>query len=341
MLNHKRPTIDDVARLAGLSTATVSRFINGSAVVSAERAAKIKAAIQELHYTPHLAAQMLASNKTRAIGLLLPTISGAFFAPVLRGVETRAIEKGYSLLVHSTQAQAQNAAGKGTFKKILAEHNTDGLLIFAASVDATELSRLHSIGFPVVLLHQASPKEFSLPAITVENKNGVRALIDHLIEDHQRRRIVQLRGPENHDDTYWRDLGYRQSLEAHGIPYEADLIETGGFNTEQARQAMRRILTRGIHFDAVFAGDDESASGAMMALREAGWRIPQDAAVVGFDDLNLAEHLTPPLTTVHSPIEQVASEAVELLVKQIGGEAVPAETLLPTYLVRRNSCGCS
>lgn len=332
---HKRPTIDDVARLAGLSTATVSRYINGSAVVSEHSSAKIQEAIAQLQYVPHSAAKILASNKTFTLGLLIPLISGDFFAPLLRGVEREAMGSGYSLLVHSTQLES-----KSLFKRVLAEHNTDGLIIFTDSVDEAELQRLSAIHFPTVLLHRTSPPGLNIPFITIENKGGVLQLMDHLIQVHHRRQIVHLRGEAGHEDAEWREQGYREALKKHRIAYDPALVEMGAFNAEQARRGVRNLLANKIAFDAVFAGDDESASGAMMELREAGMRVPQDVAVVGFDDLSLAAHLSPPLTTVHSPIEEVAQEATKLLLRIIRGETVCQETRLPTHLVIRQSCGC-
>jgi LacI family transcriptional regulator len=319
--SHKRPTIHDVARLAGLSIATVSRFINGTAVVSDEGAERIRRAIEDLQYLPNTGARGLASHRTQTLGLLLPTISGNFYAPLLSGVETRAIETGYSLLVHSTQL-----ASRTPFKKILAEHNTDGLLIFADSLDDAE---------------QSAPAKTNIACVTVDNNLGTFQLMNHFIEVHGRRRIVHLRGEERHEDAIMREQGYRKALQAHNIPFNHDLVVMGGFNTEVARQSMQVLIKKGTQFDAIFAADDESASGAMMALREAGLRVPEDVVVAGFDDLNLAVHLTPPLTTVHSPIEQVAYLATDLLIRRIAGDDIPHETSLPTHLVIRSSCGCT
>lgn len=336
-ISRKRPTIEDVARLAGLSIATVSRYINASAVVSEKSTAKIQMAIEELHFIPQTAAQILARRKTNTIGLLLTGISGDFFTPMLRGIETRTIQDGYSLLIHSTEIQS---ASGSPFKKILAEHNTDGLIVFATSLNVAELRRLSAIGFPVVLLHRSTPQNCEIPYVIVENKNGVRLMIDHLIEVHHCRRIVHLQGPVDHEDAYWRGVGYRQSLEAHGIPYDHQLVGSGEFNAIHARTAVHSLLSRGVHFDAIFSGDDESASGALMELRMAGIRVPEEVAVVGFDDLSLAAHLTPPLTTIRAPIEDAGYEAVDKLIRLMRGEKVELETMLPTKLVIRQSCGC-
>jgi DNA-binding LacI/PurR family transcriptional regulator len=187
-MNSSRPTITDVARRAGVSTATVSRVLNATARVEAETALRVHTAIKTLNYVPHAAARTLASRRTHTLGLLLPEISGAFFQPLLRGVETAASEAGYDLLVHTTRSPS----AVNTPRRTLAEHNTDGLLIFTDSVDARELTRLSDIGFPVVLLHQSPPDGIQIPFVTIENQSGTRKIIDHLIDVHHRHRIVFL-----------------------------------------------------------------------------------------------------------------------------------------------------
>jgi LacI family transcriptional regulator len=336
--HNKRPTIEDVAQLAGLSIATVSRYMNGTAFVSEENAKKIQGAIEQLNYVPHAAAQVLARQSTKTIGLLIPLLSGDFFAPMVQGIETRSVEDGYSLLVHSTEFQTNS---KGPFKRILAEHNTDGLIVFSSSLDDKELNRLDLIDFPVVLLYRSAPPGLKTPFVTVQNGKGVYDLMAHLIEVHGCRRIAHLRGIPDHEDSIDRERGYRESLEKYGIPYEPDLVETGWFSASGARTAVRNMLAKNVPFDAILASDDESASGAMMELREAGLRIPEDVAVVGFDDISLAEHLTPPLTTVHSPVQQAGFTAADLLIQLIKGQSVSFENLLATRLVIRNSCGCN
>ena len=191
----KRPTIDDVARQAGVSISTVSRVLNQSAPVEDEKVKKVRQAIKILNYEPQAAARILASQKTQTIGLLLPLISGDYFADVLRGVERGVIEGGYDLLIHSTFTDIRP---KSPYRRVLGEHNTDGLIVFSDSLDENELIRLDSMQFPVVLLHRSSPQHLKIPSITVENKNGAKQIVEHLIQAHRRRRIVYLRGPEEH-----------------------------------------------------------------------------------------------------------------------------------------------
>ena len=333
--SRRTPTIDDVARLAGVSSATVSRVINNSAPVIPETLQKVQAAIETLKYHPSSAARILAQRKTQTIGLLVPEISESFFVPLLRGIEQAASQAGYSLLIHTTSYVPKNKPFA-----MLGEHNTDGLLVFSESLADEELARLQQVGFPVVLIHQDSPKSLQIPAITIENKQGARELVDHLIEQHGRRRIVHLRGPDTAGDALWREKGYRQSLEAHQIPFDPQLVLPGEFDTDSAKNAIRQLLQRGTAFDAVFSGDDGSALGVLAALREAGICVPKDVSVVGFDDVDFASHVHPPLTTIHAPTEQIGEQAVGKLLKLIEGETVEPVTLLPVELVIRKSCGC-
>ena len=166
-------------------------------------------------------------------------------------------------------------------------------------------------------------------------------LVNHLIEMHRRRRIVFLRGPEGHEDSAWRERGYREALEAHTISFDPKLIAWGQFDEDKAFESIQKLLLDGIQFDAVFAGDDDSAIGAMRALKMAGRVIPQDVAVVGFDDVPFARYLSPALTTVRAPIEEVGREAVRQLARMMKGEQAQALTLMRTELVIRESCGCT
>jgi LacI family transcriptional regulator len=333
MQKSRPPTIADVARHADVSIATVSRVLNGTTPVQPEKADRVRLAMEELQFVPRQAARVLASKRTNTIGLLLPEISGAFFSPMLKGIEAEAYEAGYDLLIHSTQ-QLETA------RRRLGEHNTDGLLIFTHSLAPREIQRLHHLNFPVVLLHQSPPDSLNIPVITIENKDGARMLIDHLIERHGRRRIAYLRGPEGHEDSVWRERGYREALEAHDIELDPGLVSSGGFDDDEAFATIQRLLSDGFDFDAIFAGDDDAAIGAMHALKQAGRLVPQDVSVVGFDDVPSARYLSPALTTVRAPIEQVGREAVRQLVHLMNGQPAEALTLMRTELVIRESCGC-
>ncbi len=336
--NRFRATITDVARKAGVSIATVSRVINHTAPVAPRTVAHVQAAIAELNYRPQAAARVLASQKTNTIGLLFPEISGDFVSPLLRGIEAEAQESGFALLVYATHGGDLVSA---TRPQPLGEHNTDGVVIFVGSLPEKELFRFNQIGFPTVLVYRSPPNGTSIPCVTVENKQGACMLIDHLIEVHGYRRIAFLAGEEGHEDSYWREMGYRESLMSHNILVDPALISVGGFDRERARTATENWLREGQAFDAVFAADDDSAIGVLAALNDAGKRVPEDIAVVGFDDIALSRYLTPPLTTVRAPTEQVGREAIKQLVQLIRGEPIEPLVLLPTEMVIRQSCGCA
>jgi DNA-binding LacI/PurR family transcriptional regulator len=334
-LSRIRPTISDVAELAGVSIATVSRVLNDPTVVADVTVERVQDAIGALNYRPHAAARVLASRKTKTIGLMLHEISGSFFPPMLAGIETGAREHGYDLLIHATPIQDT----KQHLPPALGEHNTAGLLIFTDSIADEEIGRLHNLGFPQVLLHRSAPEGLDIPCVTFENKAGARKLVDYLIEQRGYRRIAFLKGPEGNEDSFWRETGYRESLENHHLPVEPELIGFGGFHGEEAAHTIETWLKQGLDVEAIFAGDDESAAGVVTALHAAGLKIPEDIAVVGFDDVPLSRYLTPALTTVRAPIKTAGYEAARQLINLIEvGEAEPL-ILLPTHVIIRRSCG--
>lgn len=290
----------------------------------------------DLSYKPHAAARQLATHRTQTIGLVLHNMHTDFFAPLLSGIEAVVSENQYNLLVatykYSTRLDYQPPLGP---------HNTDGLLIYADSLSEEQLTDLCRIKFPVVLIHRTTPSYLKIPFVTVENKAATNEIISHLIEDHGRRSIAFLRGPSEQEDSRWRELGYRDALDAHGIKINPVLIIDGEFDQHVAYQNVTNLLARtGNQIDAIFTGDDEAAVGALTALREAGLRVPEDVAVVGFDDSRLSPFLMPPLTTVRAPTEEVGRASARLLFNLLQEQPANMSTLLPTEIIIRRSCGC-
>lgn len=332
----KRATISDVARLAGVSISTVSRVLNNTAPVAEETVQQVQLAIDTLDYSPHAAARTLAGRRTETIGLLLPEISGAFYMPLIRGVETGVRESGFDLLIHSSAHTLTNAM----HALPLDEHNVDGLLVFTDRLTDAQIARLHARGFPLVLLYRSAPAGVDVPYVTLENKDGAFTVVDHLITVHGRRRIVYLQGPAGNEDSLWRETGYREALRAHDIPFDQALVGVGMFDDVDGQRAVEILLQQGLDFDAIFAGDDEAASGSILALRRAGRRVPEDVSVVGFDDVPFARMMVPPLTTVRAPIETAGAIAARQLITLIHLGEAQRVTRLPTELVVRQSCGC-
>ena len=330
-------TIRDVAQKAGVSPATVSRYINGSAPVSTEVAERIREVMGDLKYVPHAAARQLATQKAHAVGVLLTDMFSEFFPPLIGGIESIVQQEGYNLLVASRRARDQVDA-----QIPIGPHNSDGMIVFAGSLNDSEILKLHQAGFPLVLIYRASPDGANIPSVTIRNKGATRNLIDHLIEIHHRSRIVFVRGPADNEDSKWREVGYQESLEVHGIEYDPELVIPGEYNRRDAYQAMSQFLENDPpDFDAVFTGNDDSAIGVLDALYEKGLRIPDDVSVAGFDDLELSAFLTPPLTTVNAPSECVGKTAAQHLFNLLAGQEIDSVTLLSTEIVIRRSCGCS
>jgi DNA-binding LacI/PurR family transcriptional regulator len=330
----QRATITDVAKLAGVSISTVSRVLNETAPVSEDAVVRVRNAVEMLSFTPHAAARTLAVRKTDTVGLLLPEMASSFFVPTLRGIESAVREAGLDLLIF---AGDPNSPRRNESHQPLGEHNTDGLIVFANQLEMSEVSRLYQRGFPVVLIHRSAPVGLPIPSVRFDNRGGLRRLMNHLIDDCGRRRIAFLRGPEGNEDSFWRETAYRESLEVHGIPWRSELVETAHFTEVGGEEAIRNMILAGVEFDAVFAGDDEAAAGALMALRKYGLRVPEDVALAGFDDATMARHLNPPLTTIRAPIETASYLAARYLVRMIRGEEVETNTQLPVELIVRES----
>lgn len=330
-------TIRDVARQAGVSVATVSRYINRNAPVSAEVAERLNRVMTDLRYVPHAAARHLASRKTRVIGLLLNNLHNDFFVPLLNGVEAVVRQKEYNLIIATYHGSSRN-----TMPPPIGPHNTDGMLVFSDGLFDEDIANLHASGFPMVLVHRTSPASLTIPSVTVENIGITHKLVEHLIQVHGKRRILFMRGPVHQEDSYRREVGYKSALAANGIPFDENLILNGEFEREVAYRVLNDFLGNGkqVAFDAVFTGDDDAAIGVLRALHKHGYRIPEEIAVVGFDDLGFASFLNPPLTTVRAPTESVGRIATEKLFARLEDSSSNEAVVLPTEIIFRRSCGC-
>ncbi|HSB00519.1 MAG TPA: LacI family DNA-binding transcriptional regulator [Anaerolineales bacterium] len=330
-------TIRDVARQAGVSVATVSRYINHKAPVSSRVAKRLDSVLTELRYVPHAAARRLASTKTRMVGLLLNKLHNDFFIPLLNGIEAVIRQKNYNLIIATCHAKSCKHMNLP-----IGPHNADGLLVFSDALFDEDLAKLNASGFPMVLVHRTPPGSLAIPSVTVENVAITHKLVDHLIQVHGRRRILFLRGPIQQEDSIKREMGYKSALQANGIPFDENLVLHGDFERDIAYQVMDHFLDNGrqVAFDAVFAGDDDAAMGVLRALHQRGWRVPEDVSVIGFDDQGFAPFLNPPLTTVRAPTERVGQIATERLFGLLEDHPTNEVLVLPTEIIFRRSCGC-
>lgn len=330
-------TIYDVARAAGVSAATVSRYINRSVPVSPEVASRLDKVMTDLRYVPHAAARHLASRKTRVVGLLLNNLQNDFFVPLLNGVEAVVRQKGYNLIIATYHANSRDQ-----IQPPIGPHNTDGLLVFSDGLVDDDLVCLNSKGFPIVLVHRTPPPGVLIPSVTVENIEITKALVEHFIKVHGKKRILFLRGPHGQEDSRLREAGYRSALQANGIDVDENMLLNGEFERDIAYTVMNEFLAREkrVAFDAVFTGDDDAAIGVLKSLHKHNVRIPEDVAVIGFDDLGFASFLNPPLTTVRAPTRRVGQIATERLFALLEDQPSTEVTVLPTEIIFRRSCGC-
>lgn len=328
-------TIRDVAEHVGVSIATVSRVFNSSPLVSESTARKVWQAALELDYWPNSAARTLTTNRTHALGVLLPDLYGEFFSEVIRGIDQEARAQTMQLLISSSHASpVELVAAAGAMSG-----RVDGLVIMASDQATAEAIERVARHFPVVLMNPPSPFP-GCGDVSIDNFAGARAVVGHLL-GLGHRRVALIGGPRGNSDAEERARGYREALREAGDGVVALEIE-GDFTEESGYRAARALLAREPRPTAVFAANDAMAVGLLGALRERGVAVPDAMAVAGFDDIAIARYLTPPLTTVSVDMSALGRRAVQLLLEALGGgEAPPARReRLPARLVVRESCGC-
>ncbi|GGM27388.1 MULTISPECIES: LacI family DNA-binding transcriptional regulator [Micromonospora] len=337
-----RPTLDAVAARAGVGRGTVSRVVNGSPQVSPEARAAVQQAIAELGYVPNRAARALVTQRTDSVALVVSesgdrVFTEPFFAAIVRGISSGLLETPMQLWL----AMAQSPVERERVEHHLTNQHVDGVLLLSLH-DADPLpTLLEERGLPTVLggrparmLHpSAAPGWF----VDVDNVGGARHAVEYLF-DQGRRRIATIAGPQDMGAGLARLTGYREAVRQTGAGINPDLIAYGDFSEGSGTAGMRRLLQLCPDLDAVFVASDLMAFGALRALREAGRRVPEDVAVIGFDDAPVARQADPPLTTVFQPIEEMGRQMALLLVARIRGAEVPSpHVLLDTHVVRRTS----
>jgi DNA-binding LacI/PurR family transcriptional regulator len=327
------PTIADVAREASVSISTVSRFLNGSTLLAEETITKVRDAVQRLGYMPRSAARNLALRRTNTLGVLIESIGSSFSSSVVAGAEEEAMAEGYSLLI-STPGHLFHGG-----LPALGPFNTDGLLIVNVAMKRSMFS-FNQDGYPMICLYQPAPRSMKIPLVSIENKRGAFLIVEHLIQDHGITRIGYLRGPRGNHDSYWREVGYRQALKKYRLPVDERLVGFGNFSYPSSRKTVLDWYRLGIIPQAIFAGNDDSAMDVVLTLTRLGLRVPQDVAVVGFDDSHLALCVVPPLTTIRAPMREVGREGVRRVLRLIRTGSCDLRTLLPVEMVLRGSCGC-
>ncbi len=303
--------ISDVAKLAGVSTATVSRIINNLSGFSEETRIRVEDAIRELGYKPNAVARGLVSSRTHTIGVLLPCLSSRYSSQLIHGIETEAHKRGYSVIICNTDRNGERTL---EYLRILSEKRVEGI-IFASEWVKEEYGRyMLDLSIPVVLISTYSD-HFPFPFVRVDDKQAAYTSCKYLL-DKGHRKIGFISGsPEDPIAGAPRIEGYKKALAEYGLSYDDELLSFGDFHFESGIAGMKALWTREKGITAVFASSDEMALGALTFLHGKGVKIPEDISVMGYDDTLDAVMAVPSLTTLHQPVEEMGGKAMGLLLE--------------------------
>ncbi|HID57153.1 TPA: LacI family transcriptional regulator [Candidatus Poribacteria bacterium] len=327
----RRITIRHIAEKAGVSINTASRALNGKPDVSPETRERVLRIASELHYIPNRFARGLRSSFTGTIGVVVTDIANPFFGALVKGIEESATEKGYSIILCDTDEQTGREKAA---IQLMFQEQVDGVLLTPVQEELTVVRSLKKQGFPFVLLGRYFEELQTDYVVTDDFKGGVLAT-EHLIEQGCRR-IIHIQGPPYISSAKERLKGYLETLRRHGISGEA-LVTEPAITMEDGYRITGRVI-RELKPDGIFAFSDFVALGVLRALREEGLRVPEDVALVGYDDVDFASYLMPPLSTVRIPKEELGRVSLDLLCKRIRGELdEPAEVKLDVELIVRDS----
>jgi len=336
-----RPTQQQIAEEVGISRTTVSLVLNDvpDVHISPETRQRILEVAGRLNYYPDAAARRLASGKTCTIALVWhrgpdQTYRDAFLPGILQGITRAARHYGYHVLFHPIEPDESN----GDYVELARSRHTDGIILSGPRTDDTHLLDLHREGFPLVLQGQLPGS--NIPSVDVDNIHGAKAAVEHLLALGHRRVGTITNAPLTYISSRQRLEGYRQALEQASLPYNENLVQYGNFDEESGVVAIETLLELDNPPTAIFVASDMVAMGALRALHDRGLRVPEDIALVGFDDITAARFITPTLTTIHVPTFGLGWSAAELIIRIIEQDT-PDKTqiLLDTELVIRDSCG--
>jgi LacI family transcriptional regulator len=337
------PTIHEVAKRSGVSVATVSRVFNGYPDVSPETRQRVLATARKLEYAPSAAARTLVTQRSQLVGVILytgddhPDLQHPFFLEVLVGLKHALGQRGYDLVLLGSEQR--EPGGVHAYARRARHHRVGGVLVLSLDdADEPELRKLLASGTPVVAVDLVVGGERT-SYVASDNVEGGRLAVRHL-HGLGHRRIATIAGLARHKPAADRLLGYRAELRDLGLEGRAEYEAAGDFYMQSGEVAMRRLLALPEPPTAVFAASDMMAVGAIKAVVEAGLECPGDVAVVGFDDIQLAEYVRPPLTTIRQDKRGLGAAAARSLLQLMDDpQASPPAQVLPVELVRRGSCG--
>ena len=333
----KMATIKDVAQSAGVSIATVSRVLNGSSSVKPATKAAIQRAIEKLNYHPNALARGLQKKQSKTIGVLFPDATSYYFAEIIRGINNSVQQAGYKIMVSSAHDATDEA---NTFMSLWKSQQVSGLIVMMPSTRNVNIFTSSQRNIPLILLNTAITDGADI-TIKIDNYSGALEITRHLI-NHGHKAIGFIHGAPNNHDSEERYRGYCDALKLADLTTSPYWEFHGNFTENSGYRAVISLLNHPEKPSAIFAANDSMAIGAIEAIRQFSLKVPQDIAIVGFDDISTAQYINPPLTTMNVPVLEMGEQAGNHLIGLLENrrQTSTQNITVPTHLVVRESCGC-
>ncbi|MBU7591378.1 LacI family DNA-binding transcriptional regulator [Metabacillus halosaccharovorans] len=308
--------MSDVAKLANVSPATVSRVLSNPDLVSKETREKVMEVINKVNYKPHIVARQFRTKETKIILVVVPDITSAFFSKVLRGIEHVAVQNDYQVILGDTENDTER---EQEYINLLLQKQADGMVLLTARQDKTQLEEIAE-HFPMVLACEYMDG-LNVPTVSIDNISSARKATEHLIQQGHTK-IAHITGPINVILSRDRLRGFQQAMMSHDLEIDSAYIQEGDFTFESGYHQMLKLLALETPPSAVFVFNDEMAMGVIKAVKDSHLSIPEDVAVVGFDNIKMSSVIEPNLTTINQPKYEIGKKAMELLLKLINGESL-------------------
>lgn len=326
-------TMKDVAQLAGVSTATVSRALMNPEKVSATTRKRVEEAVLEAGYSPNSLARNLRRNESKTIVTIVPDICDPYFTEIIRGIEDAAMENGYLVLLGDSGQQQKR---ESSFVNLVFTKQADGMLLLGTALPF-DISKPEQKNLPPLVMACEYAPELELPTVHIDNLTSSFEAVNYLTQMGHKR-VAQISGPKDAALCHFRNQGYQQAIRRAGVPMNATYTMYSDFTFEGGAKAVRKLLSLPEPPTAIFCHCDVMAIGAIQEAKKLGLRVPQDLSVVGFDDIQFSEYCDPPLTTISQPRYEIGRQAMLMMLDLLKGREIGAASrLLETKLVVRNS----
>ena len=334
----KNLNIKDIAKLAGVGVSTVSRVINQHTDVKDETRKRVLEIIEQYNYIPNNSARNLKRTESMDIGILIKGMYNPFFARMIQSIEKRLSLHGYSAIIHYN---IENSKDIDAAHEFIMEKKLKGIICLGGDFDQLTDEDLLRLRVPFILASTEIPEKLDkaiFSSVIIDNENAAFSAVEFLIHQGHERIALITTGEDDKSIGTIRTEGYIKALMKHGIEKREHYFDVGAYTFETGFLAMKRLLEKAPDITAVFAISDVMAIGAAKAIKEAGKRIPEDISLIGFDDIDYAEYFSPALTTVHQPVEEIASSTADIMVEILDDGLAHKHIVYPTALILRESC---